>query len=196
MTKKRIGLIGFLHESNTFISEPTTYQHFLDDGLLEGEAFREKMQGTHHETAGFLSHLEEQASEFEAVPIMFSRAMPYGTITADAFQRITTRIIELLKKALPLDGVLVAPHGATVSESYPDADGQWLSQVRAVIGRDVPMVATLDPHGNLSAAMASACNAMVAYRSNPHLDQFQVGCEAADILVRTVRGEIRPSMAI
>ena len=94
MTKKRIGLIGFLHESNTFISEPTTYQHFLDDGLLEGEVFREKMQGTHHETAGFLSHLEEQAPEFEAVPIMFARAMPYGTITADAFQRITTRIIE------------------------------------------------------------------------------------------------------
>jgi len=196
MAKKRIGMIGFLHESNTFISKPTTYQHFLDDGLVEAAAFEEKMRGTHHETAGFLSYLEQQNTEFEAVPIMFARAMPYGTITADAFQRITSRMIELLKEALPLDGLLLAPHGATVSETYPDADGQWLSQVREVIGKDVPMVATLDPHGNLSDAMASACNAMVAYRSNPHLDQFQVGREAADILVRTVRGEIRPTMAI
>ena len=85
MAKKRIGLIGFLHESNTFISELTTYEHFNSDYLLEGDAFIERMSGTHHETAGFISRLEAAAEEFEIVPLLFARAMPYGTICASAY---------------------------------------------------------------------------------------------------------------
>ena len=193
---KRIGVIGFLHESNTFISTPTDYEAFQNDWLLEGEAFREGMSGAHHETTGFFSALKENEGEFEAVPIMLARAIPYGTITADAYSRIVTRILTLLEQAGPLDGVLAAPHGATVSEEYPDADGYWLSEVRRIIGPDVPMVATLDPHGNLSQQMASACNAMISYRSNPHLDQFQVGRQAAYLLFETLRGNVFPTMAI
>lgn len=196
MAKKRIGLIGFLHESNTFISELTTYEHFHNDYLLEGNAFIERMSGTHHETAGFISRLEAAVEEFEIVPLLFARAMPYGTICASAYEKITSRIIELLKAALPLDGLLLAPHGATVSQDYPDADGHWMSLVRDVVGSDIPIVATLDPHGNLSKKMATACDALVAYRSNPHLDQFQVGVEAANLLIDTLHGDIQPTMAI
>ena len=127
MARKKIGLIGFLHESNTFISELTTYEHFHSDFLLEGDAFLERMSGTHHETAGFISRLEEDAEEIEIVPLLFARAMPYGTICASAYEKITRRIIELLTAALPLDGLLLAPHGATVSQDYRDADGHWMS---------------------------------------------------------------------
>jgi len=196
MARKKIGLIGFLHESNTFISELTTYEHFHSDFLLEGDAFLERMSGTHHETAGFISRLEEDAEEIEIVPLLFARAMPYGTICASAYEKITRRIIELLTAALPLDGLLLAPHGATVSQDYRDADGHWMSLVRDVVGSDIPIVATLDPHGNLSKKMAMACNALVAYRSNPHLDQFQVGVKAANLLIDTLRGDIQPTMAI
>jgi len=196
MSKKRIGLIGFRHESNTFIPEATTYEHFRSDCLFEGDAFLEKMSGTHHETAGFISRLKADVDEIEIVPILFARAMPYGTICASAYEKITSRIIELLSAALPLDGLLLAPHGATVSQDYRDADGHWMSMVRNVVGSDVPIVATLDPHGNLSKKMAVACNAVVSYRSNPHLDQFQVGVEAANLLIDTLRGDIQPTMAI
>ena len=194
--RKRIGVIGFLHESNTFISTPTTYAAFENDWLLEGPAFQQSISGTHHETAGFFAALKDAEAEFEAVPIMLARAMPYGTITADAYERIVSRIMTLLKAAGPLDGILAAPHGATVSEEHPDADGYWLSAVRKKIGPRVPMLATLDPHGNLSPKMAAACNAMIAYRSNPHLDQFQVGKQAAELLFATLRGEANPTMAI
>ncbi len=194
--RKRIGVIGFLHESNTFISTPTTFEAFQNDWLLEGEAFRDAMSGAHHETTGFFTALDENAGEFEAVPIMLARAMPYGTITADAYDRIVSRILTLLKEAGPLDGLLAAPHGATVSEEHPDADGYWLTEVRKIIGPDVPLIATLDPHGNLSHKMAAACDAMISYRSNPHLDQFQVGKQAAELLFDTLRGIVRPTMAI
>ncbi len=193
---KRIGVIGFLHESNTFISTPTTYEAFENDWLLEGSAFHEAMSGTHHETAGFFAALEAQSEEFEAVPIMLARAIPYGTITADAYARIVNRILTLLKAAGRLDGILAAPHGATVSAEYADADGYWLSEVRKEIGSQAWLMATLDPHGNLSHRMATACDAMIAYRSNPHLDQFQVGKQTAELMFETLRGNVRPTMAI
>ncbi|MEC9095219.1 MAG: M81 family metallopeptidase [Planctomycetota bacterium] len=195
-TRKRIGVIGFLHESNTFISTPTDYEAFQNDWLLEGESFLHGMSGAHHETTGFFSALEENADEFEAVPIMMARAIPYGTITAVAYDRIINRILDLLKQAGTLDGILAAPHGATVSKQQPDADGYWLEAVREVIGPDIPMIATLDPHGNLSHKMAAACDGMIAYRSNPHLDQFQVGRQAAELLFDTLRGKVKPTMVV
>jgi microcystin degradation protein MlrC len=104
-------------------------------------------------------------------------------------------MLELLTHAQPLDGLLVAPHGATVSTSHPDADGYWLSAVRHQVGPDVPILGTLDAHANLSPAMIQACDGLVAYRTNPHLDQYARGVEAARLMVRTLRGEIRPVMA-
>lgn len=196
LERKRIAVIGFLHESNTFISTPTDYEAFQNDWLLEGNEFPLGMSGAHHETTGFFSALDENVDEFEAVPIMMARAIPYGTITADAYTRIVGRILELLQQAGPLDGVLAAPHGATVSEKQPDADGYWLEEVRKVIGPDVPMIVTLDPHGNLSHKMAAACDGMISYRSNPHLDQFEVGRQAAELLFDTLRGKITPTMAV
>jgi microcystin degradation protein MlrC len=94
-----------------------------------------------------------------------------------------------------LDGLLLAPHGATVSEEHLDADGYWMGLLRERLGPEKPIIATLDPHANLSAAMVEATDALVAYRTNPHLDQRERGREAARLLTRTLRGEIRPAQA-
>jgi microcystin degradation protein MlrC len=104
-------------------------------------------------------------------------------------------LLDALKQAGPLDGLLVAPHGATVSEAAPDADGYWLSEVRKVVGPDVPIIGTLDPHVNLSPLMVASVNAFTAYRTNPHIDQKQRGLEAADLMLRTLKGEIKPTQA-
>ena len=96
---------------------------------------------------------------------------------------------------MPLDGVLAAPHGATVAANHADADGHWLTQLRAVVGEDTPIVATLDAHANVSPQMVDATDAIVGYRTNPHLDQRQTGQRAAAIMARTIAGEIRPTQA-
>ncbi|MFP6670630.1 MAG: M81 family metallopeptidase [Pirellulaceae bacterium] len=196
----RVGIIALLHESNTFLSSPTSWEHFQQDKLLLGEEVRRDMGKTHHEVSGFFAGLEEAHQSdpeqpIEAVPIFAARAVPFGTITAETYERLLEQLFQQLSAAQPLDGLLLAPHGATVSEAHPDADGYWLTKLRETVGTEMPCIATLDPHGNLSTAMVDACDAIIAYRSNPHLDQQQRGREAALLMAATLRGEVQPTMA-
>ena len=189
----RVGIIGLLQESNTFIDRPTTFEMFAQDLLETGEVIRHHQADTHHEIGGFFEGLD--SAGIDAVPIFVARAMPYGVVEAEAFDRLIQIMFDELEKAGPFDGMLVAPHGATVSASYPDVDGYWLMRLRRHVGQRVPIVGTLDPHVNLSTQMVIACNALVAYRSNPHIDQRQRGKEAACIMARILSGEIQPTMA-
>lgn len=186
----RIGIIALLQETNTFLSEPTTISEFADHLLVTGSAVRDRFAGTDHEVGGFLERLDDAGCD--VVPIFAARALPYGTVTDEAYQRLLDRIISELQDAGPLDGLLVAPHGATVSESVRDVDGDWLARVRAYVGPDVPIVGTADPHANLSVQMIDAVDAIIAYRTNPHVDQKACGIEAAELLLRTLAGDVRP----
>ena len=128
----RVGIVALLQESNTFLAERTTLEHFRTGVLATGQDVAEQFAGTHHEVAGFFASLA--AAEIEAVPIFAARAVPFGVIAGDAWQELMSIMLSALDDAGPLDGVLVAPHGATVSEPEPDADGFWLSQLRADAG--------------------------------------------------------------
>jgi len=189
----RIGIIALLQESNTFIGQPTTFAHFEQDLLACGPAVRERLAGTHHEVGGMFHALDDAGEE--VVPIFAARAYPFGVIQAAAIERLLGMLFAELDKAGPLDGLLVAPHGATVSEPFPDVDGHWLSELRRFVGEKVPIIGTLDPHANLSPAMADAATALIAYRTNPHLDQRSRGIDAARMMIETVRGKLRPTMA-
>jgi microcystin degradation protein MlrC len=189
----RIGIVSIMHESNTFIGRPTTWERFEEDVLLSGEDIRRRLGDTHHEIGGYFAGLAQAGAE--AVPIFAARATPYGTIADETFERLAARMLDELAAAGPLDGLLAAMHGAAVSERFRDADGEWLSRLRSAIGKDLPLIATLDAHANLSGRMVRACNAITVYRTNPHLDQRERGEEASDLMVRTVQKQIRPRMA-
>ena len=189
----RIGIIALLQESNTFIAQATRLEHFQQELLATGEAVRERLAGSHHEVGGMLHALEDEREE--AVPIFAARALPFGVVERAAIQRLLEMMMSAVDAAGPIDGLLVAPHGATVSEPWPDVDGHWLTELRHRLGPDKPIVGTLDPHGNLSHAMVAACDALIAYRTNPHLDQRARGIDAARLIVRTLRGQLRPTMA-
>lgn len=194
---KRIGVAALLHESNTFLSTPTTESHFRTDLWLEGSAMMEKLASTQHELGGFLQQLslEQQAGRVAVEPLVALRATPAGTIDASTWERLEATLLNALRKSPKLDGLLLAAHGAAVSQQYPDADGRWLSLIRQHVGEEIPIVATLDPHANLSAAMVDAVDAFIAYRTNPHLDQKDRGIEAAQLLLRTLDQQIQPTMA-
>ena len=188
----RVGLLGFLHESNTFLPVETTYSHFASTSLTRGSAVRERWQGAHHELGGLLAGCDEAG--LTVVPGMATFAVPSGTITAEAFEQLASELLNSIE--LPLDGLLVALHGATASAGYPDADGEILRRIREVTGPHLPIIVTLDLHANVSPQMAELSTAMVAYRSNPHLDQFERGREAALLMARTLKGEVRPVQAL
>lgn len=189
--KKRIGIIALLHESNTFLERPTTLQDFEGNLLVTGERVLEACRGTQHEVGGFIEAVEN-SPDAEAVGIFAARAMPYGPITSEAWDTLTSQLVNQVRQAGALDGLLVAPHGATVAENARDADGDWLSRLRQEVGPDLPIIGTLDLHANVSPLMASSCDALLGYRTNPHLDQKQRGLDAGALLLRTLRGEIRP----
>jgi microcystin degradation protein MlrC len=192
-TKKlRVGIIGIYHESNTFIPEPTTLEQYQNQVFLIGEEVREQYSNAHHEISGFFQTLA--AANIEAVPIIFAHASPWGKVTDEALDAIWKIVEDGLEAAGPLDGILAAPHGAGVNESRPDMAGWWLGELRRGVGT-LPILITMDPHVNLSAAMVAACDGLIAYRENPHLDQRERGVEAAELMVRTLRGEIRPMAA-
>lgn len=193
----RIGIIALLHESNTFVRQPTTLKHFHEDLYLEGESIRDQLASSHHEIGGFFAGLEQCSRDGDvvAVPLLATRATPAGTIAAETMETLVDRVLSIVEATPNLDGILVAPHGAAVSELAADADGYWLSKLRERVGNNLPIVGTLDAHANLSQAMIQACDALVAYRTNPHLDQRARGIEAATLMVRTLRGEVHPTMA-
>lgn len=189
----RIGIVALLHESNTFSVRRTTIDAFQRDLVLSGDAVRTVLADSHHEVGGFFGGLE--AAGAEPVGVFAARALPSGTIAQESFEFLVRRLLDSVRKHQPLDGILVAPHGATVSEGYPDADGYWLGELRKLVGARTPIIGTLDAHANLSPLMVESCDALIAYRTNPHLDQRQRGMDAASMIVRTVSGEIRPVMS-
>jgi microcystin degradation protein MlrC len=189
----RVGIVALLHESNTFAASTTPLARFEEDLLLEGEAIRERLAGTHHEVGGFFETLADAG--VEAVPVFAARAMPSGVIEADTARTLLDRLLAAVQRAGPVDGWLVAPHGAAVAEGWPDYDGHWLSELRRAVGGDVPIIGTLDLHANVSAEMVDATNALIIYRTNPHLDQRERGREAARLMIQTLRGEARPVTA-
>lgn len=188
----RVGILSLIHESNTFAVTPTTIDMFRRDELLIGDDVRRAYEGGHNQISGFLAHLK--GTGIEAVPIFHASTPPSGTITRETCEELVRLMFAALDEVGELDGYLVSPHGANAGEGddYRDLDGFWLTRLRERVGETSPIICVIDPHANLSARMVDACDATIAYRSNPHLDQKQRGMEAATLIERTLNGEIRP----
>ncbi|MAE67720.1 MAG: MlrC domain protein [Phycisphaeraceae bacterium] len=190
----RIGIIGFLHESNTFVGTTTTRADFAACHLDVGAPLLDRWRGTHHEVGGFLAGAEQFG--FEPVPIVVAVAVPSGPVTEDAFESIWQDMATELAGAGRLDGMLLGLHGATVAQHVSDADGEIVTRVRRIAGPDMPVVMTLDLHANISTRMFEGVNATILYRTTPHVDQFDRGLDAAGLIAATVRGEVRPVQAM
>jgi len=190
----RLGLAGISHETNTFSVVPADLAWFADEGILRGDEIRATYGTSLTDVAGFLA--AEEAFGVVVEPLLFTYANPSGTITAAAFETIVGEIVERIRAGGPWDGVLLALHGAAVSEVYPDADAEVVRRVRAAVGPDVPIGMTNDMHANLSPQMVAGTTVTTVYRTNPHLDAREVALECAGLIVRTIKGEVRPVQAL
>ena len=183
----RVGIVGLSHESNTFSSLRTTIDNFE---VWEGPRIFDAFKSTYHEIAGFIKGSTEYG--FEAVPLLAARATPSGPVVREAYESLLERILEKIGAAGRLDGVLVALHGAMVAEGFEHADAETVGRIRRAVGDTVPVVVTHDFHANVSREIVEAADALVVYKTNPHVDQLERGLQAASILARTARGEVTP----
>ncbi len=189
MTTIAIG--GIMHESNTFCETPTDYAAFsqtISRYLLDAWA------DTHHEMTGFIQGASQY--NYTVYPTIMASATPAGPVTDDAFNRLTEILIQHLKAAPKHEGLLLALHGAMVTESYPDGDGEVLRRLRDAFGRDLPIVVTLDQHVNVSEQMVAESTAIVIYKTTPHIDQRQRGLQAAQLIMRILEDGITPTQAL
>jgi microcystin degradation protein MlrC len=188
----RIAIAGFAHESNTFAAKPTRLEDFE---IYHGQAMIDHYTPTFHEIAGFIAGAEEY--DFDLHTTLGANATPSGTVTRQAYETIIGEILDQLAAAKgQIDGVLLALHGAMVTEEYPQGDGETVRRVRELMGPDFPIVVTHDYHGNIPEQLVRDANALIIYKTNPHIDQRERGMQAADLLVRTIRKEVNPVSAI
>jgi microcystin degradation protein MlrC len=193
----RIALGGFLHETNTFAPSKAGMDAFIQGGgwpaLARGEDI---FAGVHNVNVGASGFIEAgKAAGWTLLPTLWCAASPSAHVTAEAFEAITDDLVARIAAALPLDGVYLDLHGAMVSESFDDGEGEVLRRVRAAIGPDVPLVASLDLHGNVTRLMVESADALVAYRTYPHVDMAQTGSRAATCLARLLGTPERPAKA-
>jgi microcystin degradation protein MlrC len=187
----RLALLGMSHETNTFSRVRATYDRF---SFYRGQDIVRQFGESHTTNAGFLEI--GARPDVDVVPLMFASTGPIGTISSDAFERIVGELLQLLRDNGPWDGVLLSLHGAAVSEEHPDADGEITARVRDLVGPDIPVGMTLDLHANVTQKMIANTTVATFYRSNPHLDPRPRALECGEMIVRTIRGEIRPIQAL
>ena len=185
----RIGVGYLLQETNTFSPVETRWEDF---GLVEGADVVDRWAGTQTEIGGFLDVLAD--SGHEAVPLFAGWAMTAGRLSAATFERLLQMIVARLEEAGPLDALLPALHGSMCAHGTDDCDGWILEVARRIIGEKL-LVVTLDLHANLTEKIVRCADAVIGYQTYPHTDMYPTGVAAAELLLRTLRDEIRPVTA-
>ena len=183
----RLAALGLSHETNTF-SRVLADLEMWD--VLRGDELRQKHATATTTLAGYFSASEKLG--FEIVPLIFANTGPIGTITKRAFDILVDEMMQLLKDNGPWDGVLMAQHGAAVSDEFPDADGEIIRRARELLGPDMPIGVNFDMHANITQKVIENSTVTVVYATNPHLDAKERAEECAGLIVRTIKGEIRP----
>src|SRR5436309_2598859 len=189
---KRVGLVGFLHASNSFNPRLTTRALFEASALVTGRQIPPHWADAHHEIGGMLEAMGDGGGE--VVPLLTAEAVPGGPVEERTYEEILREILDQVA-GQSLDGLLLALHGAMVAEHVRDADGETAERVRRLVGPDLPIVMTLDLHANVSERMIANVTATTIYRTNPHLDQRERGREAARLMGKILAGECRPVQA-
>ena len=176
------------HETNTFSPVPTPLARF---GPLYGEAALGAYQGTGTGLGAYLDLAEQEGAEI-ILPIA-AGASPSGPVEEAAYKHITDTICEAAARG-GFDGIMLDLHGAMVTERLEDGEGELLKRLRA-IDPETPIAVSLDMHANLYEAMIANATVVTGYRTYPHIDTYETAKLAGDILLRTMRGEVKPVMA-
>jgi microcystin degradation protein MlrC len=182
-----IAIAYILQETNTFSPLLTGLEDFR---ISLGHELIVDYAGTRTEAGGFIDVL--CGAGIRIKPLIAAAATTGGRIRAEEYPSLRAMLQRELRKALPVNGVLLALHGAMCAEGIDDTEGDLLAAVRDSVGPDLPVVVTLDLHANVTAAMAGAAQALIGYRTWPHVDQYETGEAAARLLLRALAGGIRP----
>lgn len=178
------------HESNTYSPVPTPWERFADEAGNSGEAAIQAYQGTNTPIAAYIDLAREAGAEIE-LPIA-AWASPSGPVAVEAYEFMSKAILEALRRGC--DAILLDLHGAMVVETTADGEGTLLRRIRAVAA-EVPLCVTCDLHANLAQDMVDNCDALIGYKTYPHIDMYNVGHQIGRVLLDQLAGKVNPVMA-
>lgn len=190
----KVMIAQFQQESNSFSPLTSGLELFRSGVYAEGERIVGLYRGTRTEISGFLTALGEAGAD--VVPVVAAHAVSSGPLRQETFDAVLGAMAQAWERHGPADGILLCMHGAMLLEPDRDATGLFLERLRELAGERAAIVATLDLHANATARMAAAADALVGYHTYPHVDLFETGAKAAKLLLRIVRGEVRPAAAL
>jgi microcystin degradation protein MlrC len=188
----RIAIGEFAHETNTFCSGMTEVEDFKARHWLAGEEIPARHRSVRDYLGGMIAAGEQLG--IEIVPTFATSTEPSATISRRAYATIRDELIAGIRAAGAIDALCLSLHGAGVAEGADDLEGTLLGEIRGVVGAQLPIVVTLDLHGNMTHAMVAQADALLNCHLYPHTDCFERGQEAVELAAKIVRGEVRPVM--
>jgi microcystin degradation protein MlrC len=184
---------GLFHETHTFAPKRTTLNDFAERSILYDDAMITETEGTRSGIAGMIDGSREAG--WTILPTLYAGAMPAGTVDQSAYEYLRDELLTRIKQQMPAHGVLLALHGAMVTDDVLDAEYEIVQQVRDIVGPSVPIVVELDMHGNISPELVEVADLLVAYDTNPHIDAHDRGLECARIMRLILDGTVVPAAA-
>ena len=186
---KKIIIAGFQHETNTFAPTKASYADFVQGGgfpPLSRGADILKFREQNIPIGGFIQQAEQFG--YQLLPVIWAGTSPSAHVEQDTYQRICDEIIASIQQH-PAEAVYLDLHGAMVSEQVDDGEGELLRRVREAVGPDIPVIASLDFHANVTQAMFAHSDVLICYRTYPHVDMAQTGQRCAQVLDQIFRGK-------
>ncbi|VVE61292.1 MlrC domain-containing protein [Pandoraea captiosa] len=192
----RVLIAGFKHETNSFAPDKADWSAFERGEILpapvRGAAMLKMLDRVAVSATGFLRYARAQG--WEPVPSLWCGAAPSNCVTSDAFEHICETICDDVSRGT-FDAIYLDLHGAAMAEGFDDAEGELLSRIRALVGDDMPIVASVDLHANVTHRMLDLTDGVVAYRTYPHIDYVETGALSAEVLRRRLEGGHREGLA-
>ena len=192
----RIATGSIAHESSTFTTVATNWESYRNRrfGYRTGQDVLDFFRGSNTAIGGFLTGCEQY--NFELVPTIFANAHPSGPTPRAIFDEILDDMLTRMGQIDGIDGVLLDLHGAMVAEGIDDGEGHILAAVRELVGPEIPIIAQLDIHANMSPQMVAMADVIIGHETYPEIDQEQRGLECADVMRRILQDGLKPTLAL
>ncbi|MBJ6127740.1 M81 family metallopeptidase [Microvirga splendida] len=188
---RRVLVAEFMHETNTFSVQLTDEQAFKNSSYYLGDEIPKAFKRTRTSIGAAFEAADKFA--WDVVHPVVAGANPSGRVTDNCFEAVTKRILDACDE---VNGILLHLHGSMSTQSYDDGEGELLARIRARVGDDVPLVVVLDLHATVTQQMADNANALISYRTYPHVDQYERTWQAAELLEKAMAGEVSPKVAL
>lgn len=192
--KKKILTLSFRHETNALCPAPADMQAYKNVLFKVGDEVFPSQRGIGTELGAFLDVFDKR-KDVQLIPTVVLNATPSGPVTAEVYDFVMDQVVTAIHKHSPIDAVLVACHGAMVAEGHSDGEGDLLETIRTLVGRDVPIMVSMDLHANVTQKMARCADVLVPYEEYPHIDDYETGLETAKMMAETLDGKLKPVMA-